>query len=460
MPILGAFILPHPPVILPEVGHGREQALSATIRAFQACAERIRALDPETVVVVSSHATSYADYFHISPGAGATGDMARFGAPEARLTVAYDQALAQRIAKEATGGGIPAGTNGERDRTLDHGTFVPLIMLRSTCPEAQIVRIGLSGLSPLSHYRLGQAIARAVDALGRRAILLASGDLSHKLAEDGPYGYTPEGPVYDERITRAMAQGDFLDFLSIPPDLNESAAACGTGSFQILAGALDGLCVKAALLSHEGPFGVGYAVAAFDPVGPDETRRFGEAFLHAENARLSEIKAGESPIVRLARLALETVVKTGKRAALPEGLPDWMTKTRAGTFVSLKKYGHLRGCIGTILPVTGSIAQEVLQNAVSAGREDPRFDPVEADELDELTYSVDVLGAPEQTDLLSLDPSKYGVIVSSGRKRGLLLPMLEGVDSVDQQVAIARRKAGIGEREPVTLERFQVVRYK
>ena len=216
MPILGAFILPHPPVILPEVGHGREQALSATIRAFQACAERIRALDPETVVVVSSHATSYTDYFHISPGAGATGDMARFGAPEARLTVAYDQALAQRIAKEATGGGIPAGTNGERDRTLDHGTFVPLIMLRSTCPEAQIVRIGLSGLSALSHYRLGQAIARAVDALGRRAILLASGDLSHKLAEDGPYGYTPEGPVYDERITRAMAQGDFLDFLSIP----------------------------------------------------------------------------------------------------------------------------------------------------------------------------------------------------------------------------------------------------
>jgi AmmeMemoRadiSam system protein A len=218
--------------------------------------------------------------------------------------------------------------------------------------------------------------------------------------------------------------------------------------------------VRAELLSYEGPFGVGYAAAAFEPTGPDETRRFGEAYLRAESARLEGIKAGESPIVQLARLSLETIVRTGKRAALPEGLPDWMRNQRAGAFVSLKKYGQLRGCIGTIQPVTGSIAEEVLRNSVSAGREDPRFDPVEADELNELTYSVDVLGEPEPTEMSSLDPSKYGVIVSSGRKRGLLLPMLEGVDTVAQQVAIARRKAGIGEKEPVTLERFQVVRYK
>jgi AmmeMemoRadiSam system protein A len=257
-----------------------------------------------------------------------------------------------------------------------------------------------------------------------------------------------------------MANADFLDILSIPPELNEAAAACGTGSFQIMAGALDALAVRAELLSYEGPFGVGYAVASFEPTGPDEGRRFGEAFLRAESARLSGIKAGESQIVQLARLSLETMVRTGKRAALPEGLPDWMLGQRAGTFVSLKKYGQLRGCIGTIQPVTNSIAEEVLRNAVSAGREDPRFDPVEEGELDELTYSVDVLGEPEPAELEDLDPAKYGVIVTNGRKRGLLLPMLEGVDTVAQQVSIARRKAGIGESEPVTLQRFEVVRYK
>ena len=171
-------------------------------------------------------------------------------------------------------------------------------------------------------------------------------------------------------------------------------------------------------------------------------------------------KRAKAPIVRLARLSLETFVRTGKRAAMPEDLPGWMLTERAGAFVSLKKYGQLRGCIGTIQPVTASVAEEVLRNAVSAGREDPRFDPVEAGELNDLVYSVDVLGAPEPTGFKDLDPQKYGVIVSSGRKRGLLLPMLEGVDTVSQQVAIARRKAGIGEDEPVTLQRFQVVRYK
>lgn len=460
MPILGAFILPHPPVILKEVGRGREADISATIRAFEATAEHIRALNPEVVVMLSPHATAYADYFHISPGAGASGDMARFGAPEVKLSVEYDPPLAKAIGDEATKAGVPAGTKGERERTLDHGTFVPLKMLRSGCPEARIVRIGLAGLSPMHHYRLGQAVARAVNALGRKAVLLASGDLSHKLTEDGPYGYAPEGPVYDKRITRAMAEADFLDILSIPPELNESAAACGTGSFQIMAGALDGQAVRAELMSYEGPFGVGYAVAAFVPTGPDEGRRFGEAYLRAEAARLSGIKLGESEIVRLARLSLETNVRTGKRAALPEGLPDWMLLQRAGTFVSLKKYGQLRGCIGTIQPVTNSIAEEVLRNAVSAGREDPRFSPVEEGELDELTYSVDVLGEPEPAELGDLDPQKYGVIVTGGRRRGLLLPMLEGVDTVEQQVSIARRKAGIGEAEPVTLQRFEVVRYK
>ena len=138
-----------------------------------------------------------------------------------------------------------------------------------------------------------------------------------------------------------------------------------------------------------------------------------------------------------------------------------MTGKQAGVFVSLKKHGSLRGCIGTISPVTQSIAKEILRNAVSSGTEDPRFPPVTKDELDELIYSVDVLGEAESiTDKSELDVKRYGVIVTAGRKRGLLLPNLDGVDTIEQQLSIARKKAGIYDNEKVSMERFEVVRHK
>ena len=145
-------------------------------------------------------------------------------------------------------------------------------------------------------------------------------------------------------------------------------------------------------------------------------------------------------------------------------VPEWATadmrQNRAGVFVSIHKDGKLRGCIGTFLPTRDSIAQEIISNAVSAATRDPRFDPVRPDELDRLEINVDVLSAPEKiSGPEELDVKRYGVIVSSGGKRGLLLPDLDGVDTVDEQVDIARRKGGIREGEPVTLERFEVVRH-
>ena len=134
--------------------------------------------------------------------------------------------------------------------------------------------------------------------------------------------------------------------------------------------------------------------------------------------------------------------------------------TRAGAFVSLHKDGRLRGCIGTILPTASCLGEEIVRNAVSAALDDPRFDPVAPSELPRLIYSVDVLSAPEPiAGPDELDPARYGVIVSCGNRRGLLLPDLDGVDTVDQQIDIARRKGGIGAGEPYRLERFTVVRH-
>ena len=460
MPLLGAVIVPHPPVILPTVGRGREREIQSTIDAYRAAAQKVAQWAPDTLIVSSPHVVMYADYFHISPGGRTVGDMASFGAPQTKLEVSYDIDLRREIVAQAEAAGIRAGTMGERDAKLDHGTFIPLRFLKEAGVNVPIVRIGLSGFSPLTHYRLGECIARSVEKLNRRAVYIASGDLSHKLQSDGPYGYVPEGPVFDKGIVETMQSADFLRFLTLDPSLCERAAECGLRSFQMMAGALDGLSVQADFLNHEDKFGVGYGIATFAVTGRDENRRYAEKYESAERERLAKRKASEDPWVKLARLSLETYVRTGKRlSALPDGLPDALTQAQAGAFVSLHVRDSLRGCIGTTAPTTDSVAWEIVRNAVSAGTRDPRFAPVRADELDKLEYSVDVLGTPEPTTAAELDVKRYGVIVSCGARRGLLLPDLDGVDSVEQQIDIARQKGGIGARECYALERFEVVRH-
>lgn len=461
MSMLGAIITPHPPVLLPEVGGGREREIAATDRAMRTAAETVAAWQPDVIIVSSPHTILYRDYFHIAPGDGAVGDMGRFGAPEVRIQASYDTLLREEIIRRAEAEGLHAGTLGQRDPELDHGVLIPLYYLRKAGVRCPIVRMGLSGFSPLDHYRLGKCVQDAVNALGRRAVFLASGDLSHKLKADGPYRYAPEGPQFDDTVTRTMASGDFLEFLTIDPALCERAAECGLRSFQVMAGALDGLAVEPQLLSHEGTFGVGYAIALFPVTGRDDSRCYEKDYLLAKNDRLATRKANEDPWVKLARRSLETYVKTGQRlTSLPEDLPAEMTTQQAGAFVSLHKNGQLRGCIGTIAPTCDNLAWEIVQNAVSACSRDPRFSPVRPDELDELEYSVDVLGAPEPVDSpAALDPKTYGVIVSCGGRRGLLLPDLDGVDSVEAQLSIALQKGGIRENETYKIERFKVVRH-
>ena len=168
----------------------------------------------------------------------------------------------------------------------------------------------------------------------------------------------------------------------------------------------------------------------------------------------------ESAYVRLARETIENYVKQGKIITHPLGLPEEMINQKAGVFVSLKKNGNLRGCIGTFMHTQENIAQEIIKNAISAAVDDPRFSPVAASELGDLTISVDVLSPPEEiSDISELDPKKYGIIVSSGYKKGLLLPDLEGVDTAGEQVDITKRKAGIYPDEKIKLYRFEVKRY-
>ena len=460
MALEAAYMVPHPPMIVTQVGRGSEKQVAETIRSYEAVAAEIAAIRPETVIVTSPHAVMYADWFHISPGKEARGDFGRFGAPEASFRETYDAELVQRICALAKEAGFPAGTEGEKDRRLDHGTMVPLYFIEQRYKDFRLVRTGLSGLSLTEHYAFGQIIQRAVEETGRKVVLVASGDLSHKLQEYGPYGFAKEGPEYDERIMDAAGRAAFGEMLAFDEHFCEKAAECGHRSFVIMAGALDGLEVEAKAYSHEDVTGVGYGICSFHPKGKSEDRRFLAKYRAEREEKLNARRAAEDPYVRLARETVETYVTERRTPEIPEGLPEEMERERAGVFVSLHKDGALRGCIGTFLPTRENIAREIVSNAVSAATRDPRFDPVRPEELKWLEISVDVLSKPERisgTD--QLDVKRYGVIVSSGGRRGLLLPDLDGVDTVEEQVDIARRKGGIPEGAPLTLERFEVKRH-
>jgi AmmeMemoRadiSam system protein A/AmmeMemoRadiSam system protein B len=461
MAVKAGFILPHPPLIIPEIGRGEQIKIQRTSDAYHSIAKRIAEIKPDTIIVATPHSIMYSDYIHISPGKGARGSFGEFGHGDITVEAEYDIELVGEISREAEMQGIPAGILGEKNKSLDHGVMVPLYFVNKYYNDYKLIRISVSGLSSLEHYKFGKCIGEVSEKSGKTIVFIGSGDLSHMLKDEGPYGYREEGPVFDREVTKAMKTGNFLEFLKFDEDFCESAGECGLRSFIIMAGALDRKNVSSEFLSYEGPFGVGYAVAAFNVLENDEERCFYEIYLKNETERVESLKSEEDEYVRLARQTLESYVINRKIIRRPDDLSNDMTSNRAGVFVSLKLDGNLRGCIGTTSPTTQSIADEIIQNAISAGAEDPRFPPVCEEELKRLVYSVDVLGDAEKIRSADeLNPEKYGVIVSKGHRKGLLLPNLEGVDTAEEQVSIALKKAGISPAENYKLERFEVVRHK
>ncbi len=460
MAIVGAFMVPHPPMIVPEIGRGGEKQVQATIDAYEHVADMIAELKPETIIISSPHSVMYADYFHISPGRYAKGSFADFGVPFVEFEEEYDSELADRLAGLCASKNFPAGTMGQRNRELDHGTMVPLWFIEKKYKDFKLVRTGLSGLDLIKHYEYGMLIRQTVETLDRRVVFVASGDLSHKLQTYGPYGFAEEGPEYDKRIMDVCGHARFKELFDFDENFCDKAAECGHRSFVIMAGALDGTSVEATQYSHEDVTGVGYGICSFIPQGSDDSRKFLNAKLADEERELQAKKDKSDAYVRLARASVEYFVNNQTQMAMPTDVPAELTDTRAGAFVSIHKFGKLRGCIGTIAPTRKNLAEEIIKNAVSASSEDPRFEPIEPDELKWLDITVDVLGDAERISSKDeLDVKRYGVIVESGYKRGLLLPDLDGVDTVEQQIDIACRKAGIPEGSNIDLYRFEVVRH-
>lgn len=464
--LVWAGLMPHPPLMIPEVGRGQESRIKDTLAAARKLAADLQAAAPEVIVLITPHGAVFSDAIAINVKPVLAGDMGQFGAPGVKISKKNDLRLAAKITRAALQHQIAvAELDDDLSREygvstrLDHGAVVPLYFLEEAGLEYALVHIAMGILPREELYLFGKVLQEAIGEVATRAAVLASGDLSHRLTPEAPAGYHVKGREFDAELQRLLATADVKGLMEMPPQLVEQAGECGFRPILMMLGALDGYDVKPEILSYEGPFGVGYMIASFQPLELNEQRQYVDRLFKAREDQTQQNRQQESAAVKLARQALETYVTTGKMPAVP-AKDSSLWSTRAGAFVSLKKLGQLRGCIGTTEPTKQSLAAEIMHNAIAAGTRDPRFDPVTAAELPHLTYSVDVLSEPEEIPSASfLDPRKYGVIVRQGRRSGLLLPDLEGVDTVEEQVEIAKRKAGIT-GDDYNLARFTVTRYR
>lgn len=456
-----AYIVPHPPIIISEIGKGNERDARATTDAYNVIAKQISELAPDVIIIATPHGTAYGDRIHIAPGRNLKGNFSEFGAPQIRFDLKTNTELVDKIIEISHSYGIEVDGLHSNENILDHGVLVPIYYIKKYYKNFELIRILVADISPEQLYIFGHSIQKAIAQSNKTAVFIGSGDLSHRLKKDGPYGYVKEGPIFDGLVTDAIKEANFKQLIEIDADLCNTAGECGLRSFIIMAGALNGYSVKSNILSYEKPYGVGYMIAELSINGHDLSRDLFSFYDLRIKSEIEATRKAEDPYVTLARMTVEHFIKTGKIINVPDYMPDEISYQRAGVFVSLKKHGQLRGCIGTISPVADSVAEEIIQNAISSATRDPRFNPVKDYELNDLVYSVDVLGKPEPIkDMRDLDVMRYGVIVKSGYRRGILLPDLEGVDTPEQQVMIALSKAGITESDDYLIERFEVIRHR
>lgn len=479
----GIAIASHPPIIVPEVGGGREIEAAQTIHGMNLLAGHIAALAPDTIVLITPHGNAFRDGAAVIYEKSIAGNFGEFGAPQVEIRKACDMTLLDELnfrfaendeetifLNDRTAGDYHI------NRTLDHGVLVPLYYIDKIYADYKIVHITISGLGLMEHYRLGRTIREAIEATQTKALILASADLSHCLKDSGPYHFNAMGPVFDETIVDALKHQNYLDILTMDPKIYEPAGQCGLKPIVTALGATDSIRTKSEVYSYEGPFGVGYLSALItfelendDPVIDSLLPQAEETVSKNYEARLQK----EDAYITLARQTIEKWVGKNRKLALDDYLRTLddkkvaadLTTRAAGTFVSLHKDGDLRGCIGTTAATQENLGEEIIRNAIQAAGYDPRFSPVEADELKSLVISVDILHEPERIDSPEqLDTHKYGVIVEKDMRRGLLLPNLDGIDSVARQIDIAKQKAGIFEADdegtPLILYRFEVERHE
>ena len=269
--ILGYYLMPHPPVIVPDIGMGREKEIDSTSNACNKIAAEIASLKPDTIIVITPHSVMFSDAISISDEDRISGDFSNFRCSNIKMDIEIDREFNKKLDMNCHLEGIatiPVDKNFlykyNYDFHLDHGTMVPLYFINKYYNDYKLVHINYAPLGDMALYRFGMEIYKVAKELDRKVVIIASGDLSHKLTIDGPYSYSPYGEKFDNEFINALKVGDIKSIFTMDSTMVEEAAQCGMNSVKILLGAMNEHKFKGELLSYEGPFGVGYGVMKFN----------------------------------------------------------------------------------------------------------------------------------------------------------------------------------------------------
>lgn len=269
---VGCAFMPHPPIMIREVGGADSENISKSIAAASQAARFLMQQNPETLVVITPHAPGFRDAAGVNVSPRVKGNLGSFGHPEVSVAYDTDVPLAQQILRQSERLGVglmplddAAALKYRISLNLDHGAVVPLTFLQKEGFQGRLVHLSVGWLPYEEMYSFGKVVQMAIDVEGRKTCAVISGDLSHRLLPDAPAGYSPLAADFDRRVVEALGAVDTKALLALEPELVEAAGECGLRPAFFCMGLLDGLEAQAEVLSYEGPFGVGYAVATFTP---------------------------------------------------------------------------------------------------------------------------------------------------------------------------------------------------
>ncbi len=260
MTLVAGMIAPHPPVLIEQIGGQQILEVTETINALEKMSSIIADLKPDTLIFISPHSQINEDRFAINMSPRFNGSFEKFGAGDLELVIENDRETSEEICQSCARLDLPVlSTEGANADNLDWGVLVPYWFIGQGLP---IVSLSISNLANEEHFRLGQAIYAAASESEKNLVFVASGDLSHRLTHEGPYGFSALGSVFDEKVKEIVASGRLSELLNIDNSLSVPAGECGLRSFVTLAGLLSKCEVESDILSYEGPFGIGYLVAS------------------------------------------------------------------------------------------------------------------------------------------------------------------------------------------------------
>jgi MEMO1 family protein len=252
-------IMPHPPILIPDIGKNRLNDAKKSKNALEAIAKTINGLEVDTLIIITPHGEVGSASVPVYTGKVFEGNFSMFGMPSPIFKFEGDPELALEIVKncESASNCVSA--------VLDHGALVPLYYPKTMGFKNKIIPIGIGYISLLKLFDFGKSLAKAINGVGRKVAIIASADMSHRLSNDAPSGYSPRGKEFDEKLVQLVKNYDVEGIINFDTALADEAGQDALWSIAILLGALDGLKIKQEVLSYEGPFGVGYMVASMEP---------------------------------------------------------------------------------------------------------------------------------------------------------------------------------------------------